>query len=129
MRHRGWFLKLVAAGAVVVAIAAPGASAANSQQIYRDYADNGKIDGHYSRADLQRALRDAQIQGYGKPTVSVGLAPAIQQALGAQAGLASSGKPTGGLPFTGVDLAVMFVGGLGLLMLGAGLRKLGRSKA
>jgi hypothetical protein len=103
--------------------------AANSQQIYRDYADNGKIDGHYSRGDLQRALRDAQIQGYGKPTVAVGLAPAIQRALGAQAGLASSGQPTGGLPFTGVDLAVMLVGGLGLLMLGAGLRKLGRSKA
>jgi hypothetical protein len=103
--------------------------AASSQQIYRDYADNGKIDGHYSRADLQRALRDAQIQGYGKPTVSVGMAPAIQRALGAQAGLASSGKPSGGLPFTGVDLAVVLVGGLGLLLLGAGLRKLGRSKA
>ena len=129
MRRRGRFLSLAAIAVAVVAVAAPSAMAAGSQQIYRDYADNGKIDGHYSRADLQRALRDAQIQGYGKPTVAVGLAPAIQRALGAQAGLASSGQPTGGLPFTGVDLAVMLVGGLGLLLLGAGLRKLGRAKA
>jgi hypothetical protein len=123
--------------AVVAACAVPGASAANSQQIYKDYADNGRIDGHYSRADLQRALRDVQVQGYGKPTVSAGLPAAVQQALGAQAGqpsaaqpsgLAATGHPSGGLPFTGFDLALMLLGGLGLLTLGAGLRKLGRSK-
>jgi hypothetical protein len=113
----------------MAAIAAPGALGATSQQIYKDYADNGKIDGHYSRADLQRALRDVQVQGYGKPSVGVGLAPAIQKALGAQGALGQSGSPNGSLPFTGVDLALMLAGALGLLMLGAGLRKLGRSKA
>jgi len=134
---RRWGLIIGVTAAAVAAIAAPGASAATSQQIYKDYADNGRIDGHYSRADLQRTLRDVQVQGYGKPSVSAGLPAAVQQALGAQqsgpsaaqpAGLAATGHPTGGLPFTGVDLALMLLGGLGLLTLGVGLRKLGRSK-
>lgn len=129
MRRRG-VIWIAAAAAVVAAFAVPGAFAASSQQIYKDYADNGKIDGHYSRADLQRALRDVQVQGYGKPSVSAGLPAAIQKSLGAGAspGLATTGHPTGGLPFTGFDLALMLLGGLGLLTLGAGLRKLGRSK-
>jgi hypothetical protein len=131
---RRWGLIIGVTAAAVAAIAAPGASAATSQQIYKDYADNGRIDGHYSRADLQRALRDVQVQGYGKPSVSAGLPAAVQQALGAHqsgqpaGGLAATGHPTGGLPFTGVDLALMLLGGLGLLTLGVGLRKLGRSK-
>jgi hypothetical protein len=128
VRRRG-LICIAATAAVAAAFAAPGAFAASSQQIYRDYADNGRIDGQYSRADLQRALRDVQVQGYGKPTAGVGLAPAIQKALGAQAGLGTTGHPSGGLPFTGFDLALMLLGGLGLLTLGAGLRKLGRSKA
>jgi hypothetical protein len=127
VRRRG-VIWIAATAAVVAAFAAPGAFAASSQQIYKDYADNGRIDGQYSRADLQRALRDVQVQGYGKPSVSAGLPAAIQKSLGAQGGLASTGHPTGGLPFTGFDLALMLLGGLGLLTLGAGLRKLGRSK-
>lgn len=120
---------IAATAAVAAAFAAPGAFAASSQQIYKDYADNGKIDGHYSHADLQRALRDVQVQGYGKPSVNGGLPFAIQKALGtAPAGLGTTGQPSGGLPFTGFDLALMLLGGLGLLTLGAGLRKLGRSK-
>ena len=130
VRRRG-VIWIAATAAGVAAFAAPGAFAASSQQIYKDYADNGRIDGHYSRADLQRALRDVQVQGYGKPTVGAGLPAAIQKSLGAGAspGLATTGHPTGGLPFTGFDLALMLLGGLGLLTLGVGLRKLGRSKA
>jgi hypothetical protein len=131
VRRRGRFICIAAMAAVAAACAVPGASAASSQQIYKDYADNGRIDGHYSRADLQRALRDVQVQGYGKPTVGGSLPVAIQKALGASAsspGLATTGHPSGGLPFTGFDLALMLLGGLGLLTLGAALRKLGRSK-
>jgi hypothetical protein len=128
VRRRG-LICIAATAAVAAAFAAPGAFAASSQQIYKDYADNGKIDGHYSRADLQRALRDVQVQGYGKPSVNGGLPFAIQRALGASpSGLGTTGHPSGGLPFTGFDLALMLLGGLGLLTLGGGLRKLGRSK-
>ena len=53
-------------------------SAATPQQIYRDYADNGRLDQKYSQADLQRALRDVALQGYPR----VGVQGAVEQALG-----------------------------------------------
>jgi hypothetical protein len=139
VRRRG-LICIAATAAAAAALAAPGAFAASSQQIYKDYADNGRIDGQYSRADLQRALRNVQVHAYGKATMSAGLPAAIQKALGAQPtrGLSGSGSgptgglpfssPTGGLPFTGFDLTLMLLGGLGLLTLGVGLRMLGRSK-
>jgi hypothetical protein len=101
----------------------PVASAATPAQIYRDYADNGRLDGHYSRADLNRALKDAVLQGYGNQNVQQGL----QQEL-SQAGVAGSAGQTGGLPFTGLDLTLMAVGGGVLLVTGAGLRRLGKSR-
>jgi hypothetical protein len=104
---------------VLVLVAAPGALAASPNQIYRDYADNGRLDSRYSRADLERALRDVQIQGYGGPTVKSGVLAAIQGALAPQ---------TSGLPFTGFDLALMALGGASLLTVGAGFRRLGKAK-
>jgi hypothetical protein len=109
----------VIACAVGMVIAAPAALAATPQQIYRDYADNGRLDHSYSKADLQAALRYAAIQGYPQ----VGVQGAVQQALGAQAV-----KTSGGLPFTGLDLALMAVGGALLIGAGTTLRKLGRAK-
>jgi hypothetical protein len=99
--------------------AAPTALGATPQQIYRDYADNGRLDHHYTKADLQHALRDAALQGYPH----VGVQGAVQQALGAQAV-----KARGGLPFTGLDLGLMAAGGALLLAAGTGLRRLGRAK-
>jgi hypothetical protein len=113
---------------VLVLVAAPGALAASPNQIYKDYADNGVLNGSYTRADLERALRDVQIQGYGKPPVKSGVGPAIERALGAQGTLAETGKKTGGLPFTGFDLALMALGGGALLAVGAGFRRLGKAK-
>jgi hypothetical protein len=101
----------------------PVAPAATPAQIYRDYADIGRLDGHYSRADLNRALKDAVLQGYGNQNVQQGL----QQEL-SQAGVAGSAAQSGGLPFTGLDLTLMAVGGGVLLVTGAGLRRLGKSR-
>ena len=135
MRGRG-IICIAVTVAIAAAFAVPGALASSSQQIRRDYAKDGRIDGHYSRADLRRALRDAQ----GKPSASAGLRAAIQKALDAQPTRSLSGSgngpsgglpfatPTGGLPFTGFDPTLLLLGGLGLLTLGAGLRKLGRAK-
>lgn len=109
----------VGACAAVALAAAPAALGATPQQIYRDYANNGRLDHKYSRADLERALRDAALQGYPH----VGAQGAVQQALGAQAV-----KPKGGLPFTGLDLALMSAGGAVLLAAGTGMRRLGRAK-
>jgi hypothetical protein len=112
-----------ALGAVALFLV-PAASAATPEQIYRDYADNGHLDGTYSRADLNRALKDAVLQGYGNPNVQQGL----QQELGSQAGVAGSAGASGGLPFTGLDLTLMAVGGSLLLVTGAGLRRLGKTR-
>jgi len=99
--------------------AAPAAFGATPQQIYKDYADNGKLDQQYSKADLQRALKSAALQGYPR----VGVQGAVQQALGAQAV-----KTHGGLPFTGLDLTLLAAGGAILLAAGALLRKFGKAR-
>ena len=105
--------------ACAVLALAGAAAAATPQQIYKDYADNGRLDHKYSQADLQRAQRDAALQGYPK----VGVQGAVEQALGAQ-----GVKASGGLPFTGLDLALLAAGGGLLLVAGTGLRKLGKAK-
>ena|SRR2546426_2047282 len=106
----------LAVGAAAL-ILSPAALSATPTQIYRDYADNGRLDGHYSRSDLDRALKDAVLQGYGNQNVQ----PGLQQQL-AQVGAAK------GLPFTGLDLTLMVVGGTALLLTGAGLRRVARNR-
>ena len=72
-----------------------------------------------ARLDLLRAQRDSALQGYPR----VGVQGAIARALGNRA------VRRGGLPFTGLDLALMSAGGVLLLGAGAGLRRLGRAQA
>jgi hypothetical protein len=111
-----WGVTACAAGALGLA---PASLAATPQQIYRDYAQHGRLTQDYSRSDLQRALRDAALQGYPR----VGVQGAVERALGAK-----GVKGSGGLPFTGLDLALMSAGGALLLGAGLGLRQLGRAK-
>jgi uncharacterized surface anchored protein len=130
--RRGRIITAVAALAGAAVVAVPGAFAATPQQIYKDYQD-GRLDGHYSKADLSRALKDAVIQGYKKPT-SNGIVPAIKtQVNKSTGGVAGASLPAvkqqGSLPFTGADLALMTVGGLSLLLLGGALRRFARNKA
>jgi hypothetical protein len=130
--RRGRIITAVAALAGAAVVAVPGAFAATPQQIYKDYQD-GRLDGHYSKADLSRALKDAVIQGYKKPT-SNGIVPAIKtqvnKSTGGVAGASlPAAKQQGSLPFTGADLALMTVGGLSLLLLGGALRRFARNKA
>lgn len=128
---------LAATMLIVVSVA----GAATPQQIYRDYADNGHLDGHYSVTDLQRAYKDAVVQGYAGPQ-GKNLTPTIKKNLGtygkksgqqsgtegSQAGVSNTPavQTSGGLPFTGLDLALIVIGGLLLLVFGAGLRRFGR---
>ena len=127
--RRGRIITAATAFVAAVAVGAPSALAATPQQIYKDYADNGRLDGHYTKSDLQRALHDAVIQGY-KPTTSV--APAIKKKIN-QSGVAGANLPAakrqGALPFTGLDLALMTIGGFSLLLLGGALRRFARNKA
>ena len=129
--RRGRIITAVTAFAAAVAVGAPGALAASPQQIYKDYADNGRLDGHYSKADLQRALHDAVLQGYpGPKKVGAAIKKKISSPSSGVAGATlPAPKKQGALPFTGLDLALMTVGGFSLLLLGAGLRRFARNKA
>ena len=128
-------------------IAASGALAATPQEIYRDYADNGRLDGKYTPADLQSALKNAAVQQYGG-SGSEGLPPAVEEEIddstsggtsggtttgGTAGGQASSGTPpvqaSGGLPFTGLDLGLIAAGALGLILLGTALRRVAKQRA
>jgi hypothetical protein len=63
---KGTFVVLVTA-----LMLAPGALAASPDEIYADLADNGRLDGTYTQAELQAYLQSAQVQGYGNPIVVV----------------------------------------------------------
>jgi hypothetical protein len=132
--------------AAVVLISASGASAASAATIYKDYADNGRLDGRYSGADLRAALKSGVIQGYGGPigeqmtakikdrlarhlvthvVTHVGTLGKAKFAQPLTAG-ARRGKEGGTLPFTGRDLTLIAAAALALFLFGAGLRRLGR---
>jgi hypothetical protein len=120
-----------ARGVIVLVVSAlfavPVAMAAAPTQVYRDYADNGRLDGRYSTAYLRGALQSPAVQGYGSPTIVPGMKREIQRKLGEQRGFHTVTKQ-GGLPFTGFDLALLTVGGAFLLSVGIGLRRVARVK-
>jgi hypothetical protein len=129
-------------------VAAPGVFAASPQEIYDDYADNGRLDSSYSKGDLEKALTNAVVQGYGSDK-ETGLKPEIEEEIneGTTSGGTSGGTTSGGtagesessstpsatttsegLPFTGLDLGLIAAGAAGLLLLGVGLRRVARQR-
>ena len=142
MRHTRVTVAVVFLSAAAL-IAATGALAASPQAIYRDYADNGRLDGTYSPSDLRRALDNAVGQAY-TPDKQKGLKPAVEKQVkggtsggtnGTSGGTNAGGtsptavKTTGGLPFTGLDLSLIVVGALGLVLLGGALRRFARQRS
>ena len=103
------------------------ATAATPSEIYADYADNNRLDQQYSDRDLQGALNNAVIQGYGRPTVTPGFRAEVKKQLGQD--VAATQKTGGTLPFTGVDLALLTAGALVLLLMGWGFRRVGRARS
>jgi hypothetical protein len=114
---------------IALAIAVPGAAATSqgvSQRIFSDLADNGRLDGHYTRGQIARALHSPSLrrfQVHESRSLSDPL-PASQSA-----SPSGNGDRAGTLPFSGLDLA--FFGGVGapLLLLGASLGRLTRVRA
>jgi hypothetical protein len=108
---------------VFALLAAGNAGAATPQQIFRDLADNNRLDRTYSRADIERAFGgNPSIAGYVRPVRQPTRTPQARSAP------ASSATPEAGrsLPFTGLDAALFGLVGGPLLLLGAGMRRLAR---
>jgi hypothetical protein len=131
----GWFSRGTTVLAAAALLGAPAAFAATPEQIYRDFAGDRKLDGTYNVADLEAALKSPIVQGYGESEVVTELRPTIRRQIAAeQQPLEEAEQPLGetvergGLPFTGLDLALLTAGGLFLLAFGASLRKLAKAK-
>jgi hypothetical protein len=118
-------LKRLTAGLVVLGVfLAFGVSAgfsATPRQIYRDLADNGRLDHKYSAADLKRAFKNPTFQGYHKPTQPK---PIVEKKTSGPN--PSTTTKSGVLPFTGMDLTYMAIGAMLLILVGGGLRILVR---
>lgn len=123
----GWFSRGVTVLAVAALLLAPAALAATPEQIYRDFED-GRLDGRYSVAELEAALQSPIVQGYGKREVVTQLRPTIKRQIAAQQPPLEEAVERGGLPFTGLDLALLTAGGLFLLAFGVSLRRLAKAK-
>jgi hypothetical protein len=112
-------LVAVAAASLLALFSAGTAYAATPQQIYRDLADNGQLDGHYTRADIERAFDvPAAIGTDALPRKPIRVPQASEAAPSPQA----AGR-TDRLPFSALDAALLVAGGAPLLLIGAGLRR------
>jgi hypothetical protein len=124
----GWFSRGTTVLAVAALLGAPTAFAATPEQIYRDFADNGKLDRNYEVADLQATLQSPIVQGYGENEVVTELRPTIRRQIAAEEQPLEETVERGGLPFTGLDLALLTAGGLFLLAFGVSLRRLAKAR-
>jgi hypothetical protein len=104
----------------LLAFAGP-ASAASPQKIYRDLADNGRLDSHYSKRDINRALHMPSLQRYELDATRPRPIPAPLTRT-----KAAAPEKARAIPFTGIDLALFGGVGAPLLILGAGLGRLMR---
>ena len=93
------------------------AVAATPQDIYNDYADNGKLDQTYTKAELQAYLNDATIHQYGDPTIVAALDDLVNDMLRNE------------FPFTGAQLGLIALAAVVLIGGGFGLRRLTRKRA
>ena len=104
--------------ALLALLTAGTAYAATPQQIYRDLADNGQLDGHYTRTEVERAF-DLP------PSVGTDEHPRepIRQAGESAPAPQATGKTDRRVPFSALDAALLAAVGGPLLLIGAGLRR------
>ena len=115
--------RLAAVGAIAaLAFAGTGSAfAATPQMIYRDLVDNGKLDGHYTRAEIARAF-DLPPNVGTDPGARVPRKPIGVQAEGVQAAPATK-RSNRRLPFSSLDVALLVAGGGPLLLIAASLKR------
>lgn len=125
--RRGRLVGMTVAAALALV---PSALAATPDDIASDLAD-GRLDGSYTQAELSAFLKNATVQAYPQPGVA-GVEKVVSrpQPTKGVAGVerVQPARPGGALPFTGIDLALLTAGGVGLLALGAAMRHIARNR-
>jgi hypothetical protein len=118
--------RLAAVGAVaaLALLGAGSAFAATPQKIYRDLADNGRLDGKYTRADIERAFNLRQVlRTDEQPTTAPRKPIAVARAGEATQSPRAVRRSERRVPFSVLDVALLVAGGGPLLLIGAGLRR------
>ena len=113
-------LFLVLAVVILSVVLGTWAFAATPQDIYDDYADNGKLDGTYTDAELQAYLNDATLHQYPPNATKVRELDALVR------GMLSDRDD---MPMTGFEIAYIGAGVLLLLGVGLGLRRLASARS
>ena len=93
-----------------------------TQRFFADLADNGRLDGDYTPAQIKRALHSPSLQKYERRG-SARPAPQPPSRV-----LPSDSGGRGSVPFSGLDLALFGAVGGPLLLIGASLGRLVRVK-
>ncbi len=120
------YRRLAAVGAVAALafVLSGSAFAATPQKIYRDLVDNGRLDGKYTRAEIERAFNLPPLVRTDRTPV-----PSARKPIRVPAASESTQpapvtvKSERRLPFSALDAALLFAGGGPLLLIGAGLRR------
>ena len=111
---------LLVVAVVFLVLALSGvALAASPQEIYDDYAADGKLDGKYTDEELEAYLDDALIDKYGDPAIVAELDTLVTSMLG---------DDHEEFPFTGSQLFLIALVALAFIGGGVGLRRLARSR-
>ncbi|MHB9149900.1 MAG: hypothetical protein ACYC33_07465 [Thermoleophilia bacterium] len=131
---------LAMAVALVLVLGIGGtALAASPQDIYNDYADNAKLDGTYTIAEIEAYLNDATVNQYGSAAVLTPLNALATKVLGAMKagdtfavalakalGTTPSDDDRSEFPFTGMELLIIALGAVVLIGGGLTLRRASR---
>jgi hypothetical protein len=111
-------LAIILVTASALALAGP-AAAASPQVIYADLADNGKLDRRYSRADIARAFNLDRVIRTDAEQPRRSRRPASATPRREPAAQPDRSR----IPFTGLDVALLILGGGPMLLIGLGLRR------
>jgi len=107
------------AGAILTLAGPAAATPDTSQRIFSDLADNGRLDGHYTRAQINSALHTPSLRGYDRTQPARKLTSAHRSSL-------PGSSAEGPLPFSALDFALFAAVGGPLLLFGGSLGRLAR---
>jgi hypothetical protein len=116
MRAQRPVLVVITAAAITL-VGAGAASAASPQTIYKDLADNGRLDARYSRPDIARAFNLDRVVRTDRRE------PAVAPPTPPNRRVAPANQGERRVPFTGLDVALLVVGGGMLLLIGIVVRR------